>query len=426
MESLNFQQGEIIGKQELIQWNINLREASNAIFDKLGYGPVDNVGILMKDADTLDGDFALTEGQDIAVAAGWAVGDLSKAYIDPVISTVIGTSINGIPITLPHLDNFIPFYTAAAEVLLGTSTIGQSRYIYTRPRITVFEEGTCSIVNLSNQVILPTAVVLKLRDQTSNSPSKLTFFTDASTKYNSGAIYEVISIVNSTTVTVTGVTPTLTTGYVAIVGSYDLLESATLSTSNYYLYGYVRGMLGAEVAVGDVDGAVILGKGTVGISNVTITDLRKNYLFSLDSRRNSPWESVIGLFGNNDPQSFDIDNSTMYIRGVNLDINGVPERLEVYGSITFNPTAAIKDIQYSEDVFQIYPHGDYRSEIFNMISAIDVTSIKAGTWSGYMSGFIGSTFSTPHYIPFFCYSIAADDNFTIGNPYKFHTFLNKI
>lgn len=438
MESLNFQQGGIIGKNELIHWNLNLRESLQVILDKMCVGVSGKRGILAPTNDTMVGDLKVELGTNqvggyntVKIAAGWGMGFTEEAGVDIVIAGSVATTVNGIPKTINNLDRYDPFYKTAKDsiVIPGIAGLGVGavRYVTVYPRITVFEEGVCNI-STSNQVVFSDAkVVDKLRDHTSNSPSKLKFFTDSATPYNSSAVYEVISIVDGTAIIISGSFGSAVTGlYCAIVGSYDLQEMAALSTSNQYLYGYIKG----EVVI-DTTTTPTLGGFQVAMLNFaadhsfTIRDLRQDRLFSLGSRRNSPWANFIEYFGESGSEDIDILNSTLYIRGINVDGNGVAERFELDGAIIFKTGASLSGTIPALAIIPTIGSVSAQTEIHTPLSTVDVTAIKAGSWATNLMQIFFKVADTDGILRFF-YKIAANTSFNSGNPYRFHIFLNKI
>lgn len=296
MESLNFQNGQVVGKQELINWNTQLRESMAAIISKLGNGNFQGRGTMMKNTDPLGGDLLVEQGTSqvggyntIKINAGWGVGLIEDATADPVIASYVDSSLNGLPKDLKFLSNYAPFYTPLQDNISipGIAGLGlwDTRYVCVYPKFTVFEDGTCNI-STSNQVTFSdSSIVAKLRDQTSNSPTKLRFFTDSSTVYNGGQVYEVVSIVDGSNIIISGDFSSPETDlYVAIIGSYDLPNQALLSGSNNYNYGYIRGIVGFETSINDsVDyGGFPVAKLTFATDqSFTIEDIRGNYLFNL-------------------------------------------------------------------------------------------------------------------------------------------------
>ena len=298
MSSINFQRGEIIGKEELIQWNAYLREALNVLMYKIGWGGNENQiggrGAIIRNTSPLESDLLVQLGTNpvggyntIKINAGWCVGSISDAYKDPIISSTVADSVNGIPLTLSGIGNLGVFYKEAQDniEIPGISGLGAGavRYITVYPRITVLENGTCNI-STSNQVTFTdSGVVAKLRDQTTKSPSRIKFFTDSSTPYNSGQTYEVVTIVNSTSIVISGSFPTEVTNlYAAIVGSYDFREQATLSSASKYMYGYVKGLVGVSATTSDGYLGIPVAKLTFAADHsFTIEDMRDDYLFTL-------------------------------------------------------------------------------------------------------------------------------------------------
>lgn len=300
MSSINFQRGEIIGKEELIHWNKQLREALNVLISTIGWGGNKNVlnarGALIRNYLPLTNDLKVALGTNpvggyntVKINAGWGVGSIEDAYIDPIIASTVDTSVNGIPQTLDNISNLGVLYKTAQDNIeipgISGLGVGATRYVVVYPRITVFENGTCNITTSNQVTFTDSTIVAKLRDQSSKSPSKLRFFTNTSTAYNSGHVYEVVSIIDDNNITISGVFASSATNlYVAIVGSYDLKEQATLSSATQYLYGYVKGEVEFDTTTTGSNGGFPVALLTFAADHsFTITDLRQGYLFGLSN-----------------------------------------------------------------------------------------------------------------------------------------------
>lgn len=300
MSSINFQRGEIIGKEELIHWNKQLRETINVLMSTIGWGGDGNVlnarGALIRNTLPLDSDLLVSNGTNlvggyntIKINAGWGVGSIEDAYVDPIVSSTVDTSVNGIPQVLENIDNLGVLYKVAQDNVeipgISGLGVGATRYVVVYPRITVFENGTCNITTSNQVTFTDSTIVAKLRDQSSKSPSKLRFFTNTSTAYNSGHVYEVVSIIDDNNITISGVFASSATNlYVAIVGSYDLKEQATLSSATQYLYGYVKGEVEFDTTITGSNGGFPVALLTFAADHsFTITDLRQGYLFGLSN-----------------------------------------------------------------------------------------------------------------------------------------------
>jgi hypothetical protein len=440
MESLNFHQGEIIGKNELIHWNSNLREPLHTIIDKLGQGfsaAVGKQGALIKNnpiGDLIDVGLKVSLGTNqvggyntIKINEGWGIGYTTSASVDPIVSI---SEMNGLPLSINSLSRYDPFYKSAEDNIsipgIDSLGIGDVRYVVVHPRITILEDGTCNISTNNQVVFSDSKVVAKLRDQSSNSPSKLKFFSDNSTSYNSGAVYEVVSIINSTTVVISGTFNVSVTGlYCAIVGSYDLQELASLSSSDKYLYSYLKGavVIDTDAIHAAYGGFCVARLDFLADHSFTITDIRSNYLFSLGGVRNTPWVDIMGYFGEAGEDDFDMPNSTLYIRGVELDELFVPSRFELRGSVCFRSTARIHATISSSDEIPIIGTLPLQS---NMEFAISPSDIVVDNWTDNMRILFHTHVSAPNTLLAFAYDISNATYFNATNPYRFQIFLNRI
>lgn len=294
MESLNFKEGQVIGLPELVTWNNQLRESMDVIIDKLGIGVFGRRGVILKNTLPLENDLKVEAGSSpiggyntIKLNAGWGVGYMADAYVDPIISSNLATILNGLPKTSPQYSKYAPFYSLSQDNISipGIAGLGAGaiRYVTVYPRMTVFEDGTCNI-SVNNQVTFTDSkVVAKLKSQISKSPTKLKFFTSASALYNNGAVYEVVSIIDSNNIVISGTfSSPVSNLYVAIVGSYDLGSQALLSSAHRYNYGYVRGVVGFQSAIATVsNGGFPVAKLTFAADHsFTIEDIRTSNLFN--------------------------------------------------------------------------------------------------------------------------------------------------
>lgn len=321
MESLNFQNGQVIGKQELINWNLQLRESITAIISRLSAKGANSMGVLLINKTPLDSDLLVSLGTNqvggyntIKVNSGWGVGCISDADVDPVISAHIG-NLNGVPKTLNYLSHYAPFYTLEQDNIpipgIETLILGDKRYVCVHPKFTVFEDGTCNI-STSNQVTFSkTGIASKLRDQTSNSPTKLRFFTDSATPYNGGEVYEVVSVIDESNVVISGQFTTAVTGlYVGVVGSYDLQNQAILSSAHNYNYTYIRGGISfvSDINLGNEYGGFPVAELLFYNDHTfAINDLRKDYLFNFGTL----WEYMRRENNLNDVYNTDIARSNL-------------------------------------------------------------------------------------------------------------------
>lgn len=285
MKTLNFNQGCILGTSELIEYNQQLRDELRAFISEIGNS---SIGILMnRYEDTLK----VSQGANVGgygtisiVRGGFCVTGLSESDItrDPILA---GVDFNGID-PLRDLPEDISLYykesiTNVQIPGIGTLPNRTIRYVVNYPKLTVFEEGTCNISTTAQVVFTDDKIVSKLRSQITNSPSKITFFTDSSTKFRSGEIFEVMSIVNDTTIIISGDFTTSSSGlYCAIVGSYDVQELPNLV--NKYLYAYYKGELSIMNDLTDTLGGVPLAKLTFATDqSFTIEDIRYKYRYNI-------------------------------------------------------------------------------------------------------------------------------------------------
>lgn len=332
MKTLNFNQGCIVGTSELIEYNQELREEFKALLQEMGNS---SSGILLnrnKDAGKVSvGNSQVGGYNTISIVSNcFCVGSPSNgAYVDPVISEI---TFNGLPFLRDVMDDL--FIYSQPSILnrsipgIGSIPNGSIKYVVSVPRRTVFEEGTCNISATAQVVFTDVRIVKKLRSQITNSPSKITFFTDSSTKFRSGEIFEVMSIVNDTTIIISGdFTAAVSNLYCAIIGSYDIQELPNLVDK--YLYTYYRGDVQILNNIEDTYGGVVLAKLTFNEDqSFSIQDLREVNRYSFSA--STSWVDITDSLATTPNYSTYID--TTKSNKVEVRISST-DKIEVRGSL---------------------------------------------------------------------------------------------
>lgn len=348
MKTLNFNQGCILGTSELIEYNQQLRDELKWILSGLGSS---KLGILMA-GNTSIGEITVDNPvggfNTVKInSSPFLVGNTSyDSYIDPVILSYIN-NLNGLAGNSRELgeDDLFVFNQEKklAVSIPGIESLGSGavRYVVSVPRITVFEVGTCNISTTGQVVFSDANIVKKLRSNITNSPSKLTFFTDSSTKFNSGEIYEVLTIVNQTTIIISGDFATSNSNlYCAIVGSYDIQELPNLV--NKYLYTYCRGELMFLTDTGLSLGGTALAKLDFNADHsFVITDLRPTHQFEWAT--STPWTEIGNRFISSPAYATYVDTTKPV--PLSVEFRQSPSgAIELRGNIWFKSTAVNDEI----------------------------------------------------------------------------------
>jgi hypothetical protein len=162
-----------------------------------------------------------------------------------------------------------------------TTTTG-TVYVGFVPISNPLEEGLCNIVS-SGQVTMTASSVAKLRDITFCNPSKIRFYLADGTAATNNQIYEVQSIIDSTTIQLLPNNITAESDVkLLIVGTYDLSSAGSLTDK--YTYPTITGDLVFDTTLTDITsngGFVIAKLDYSALDTFTITDLRTSYLLNL-------------------------------------------------------------------------------------------------------------------------------------------------
>lgn len=276
METLNFNENCILGTSELIPWNKSLRQDFSKMLVGMGSNPIgimanNNINTLKVSYDSQIGGYTTIQ---LAVA-GSIVGN--QYNTEPILS---GITLNGVTTgeSFIYSQEIKHFFQIPG---IGTIPNGTVKYVDLIPTLTVFEKGTCNIYATGQISFSDPDVVKKLRGQNSNSPTKIVLFTDNSTKFRGGEIFEVMDILSSTSAVITGeFSTTYSDLYFAIVGSFDI--QCQHSLSDKYLYSYIRPILTIQSEADPLYGGVRLAKLTFATDqSFTIEDIRYLYKYSL-------------------------------------------------------------------------------------------------------------------------------------------------
>lgn len=326
MSTINFTSGNILGNEELVQNNVFLRKSLQSIISNLGVskGVVKQRGtgtqLLVNVGTNTIGGY-----NTLKVNAGDIVATRNAAARDAIIDSNVMANLTGLIGTdlVPDVCSLVAGDNIQIPNI-GTYNQDDVLYVGVYPYLTVLEEGTVN-VSTAGQVTFSNANVTKrLRSHVSNSPTKIRIYQNESASPVQQKEFEVVSIDSDTTITIDGVFPSALTDYrVAIVGSYDLIESPSLV--NRFAYASVIGRLAFATTLGGFAyDSVPIAKITFNTDQTfTITDLRDDNLFYITPTEYytteieiGPWNmaaegfkdiSIAGLFPNLDIQKMRID-----------------------------------------------------------------------------------------------------------------------
>jgi hypothetical protein len=283
----NFNNRQILSKEELKVWDNSLREL---IGNVLRYNRVtEQVGGILDayDINTSQfvNDFFYTEigsvpsggFNTLKIGAGRAILNVEDTAAD---------FVNGLNNRSDALKNQLVslFKWDAMDNIVVTGIAGYNEgdevFVGFLPIWNPLESGVCAI-SANNQVTISGGDFLKLRGQSTKNPTKVRFYELDGTPASNNQTYEVVSITNSTSMIISGSVSAETNLKMLIVGSYDLAVQGSLSDK--FSYTTATGLLTFTLTSTDIteNGGFIVAKlvfGTAG--SFTVTDLRIDNLFN--------------------------------------------------------------------------------------------------------------------------------------------------
>lgn len=286
MSTINFTSGNILGNEELVQNNVFLRKSLQSIISNLGVskGVVKQRGtgnqLLVNVGTNTIGGY-----NTLKVNTGDIVATRNAAARDAIIDNNVLANLTGLIGTdlMPDVCSLVAGDNIQIPNI-GTYNQNDVLYVGVHPYLTVLEEGTVN-VSTAGQVTFSNANVTKrLRSHVSNSPTKIRIYQNESASPVQQKEFEVVSIDSDTTITIDGVFPSALTDYrVAIVGSYDLIESPSLV--NRFAYASVIGRLAFATTLGGFtyDSVPIAKLIFNADQTFSIVDIRDNYVFYLNT-----------------------------------------------------------------------------------------------------------------------------------------------
>lgn len=296
----NFNSRQIISKEELRLWDESLRELVGNVLrynrnSELVGGSLDaydpNTSLLINDFFKVElGSVQIGGYNTLKIGFGRGILNFENTTLQKVSGLTIGNnSLQRQLVTLlkwEATDNIpvdgIEGYNENDEIYVGFIPIWNP-----------LENGLCSISS-SNQVTITNGDFTKLRGQSTKNPSKVRFYKEDGTPAINSEVYEVISIVDSSNIIISGVVSNESNLKFMIVGSYDLEESGSLSDK--FSYVTANGKLMFTNDTTDITGAggFIIAKLVFGTGGAfTVVDLRGSYLFNFAYSPDIVYKSLV-------------------------------------------------------------------------------------------------------------------------------------
>lgn len=291
--SINFYRGLCLENEELRNWDESLRAAmSHLLFNKCdldvgvltvrsGYGSLKE-SYFEVSSGALGGSGYLT----VTFDAGVGVFDISIPSLPSTVSAVTFDVYSGV--WSGAVTNFLKrkiIETAMFQNVeipgVGSLGSGDVRYASLIPCYDPMEPGICTITAASNQVTIANGSFdYLLRGMDTGSPTKIRFFQSDGTAAANDEIYEVVEVVSSTEIVITGNLTNESTLKYVVVGTFDLIEQQDLDTKN--LYHRITAIPAFYSTVNDAKtagGFPVARLDFTGTGVYTITDIRDEYLW---------------------------------------------------------------------------------------------------------------------------------------------------
>lgn len=241
-KTLAFNSNQILSKEELRAWDESLRELLGHLLFYVSHhadaGGILDVAIGSEPPYTLLRDvLAVSVGSvpsggynTIKISAGTGIFNIQNLSLE----LALGLNIDYTALR-SQLFSLFKWETQDNIVVSGIAGYQNGDIIYVgfRPVLNPLEEGLCSI-SASNQVTTIGGNFLHLRGQSTKNPTKVRFFHEDGSAASNSEIYEVISVIDATQLTISGSVTVESGVKMLVVGSYDLRYQGALDTKASY------------------------------------------------------------------------------------------------------------------------------------------------------------------------------------------------
>lgn len=297
----NFNARQIISKEELRLWDESLRELVGNVLrynrnsDQVG-GSLDAYD---PNTSSLINDFFKVELGSVQIGGyntlkvGFGRGILN--FENTTDQKVSGLTINNDSLQ-SQMVTLLKWETTDNIPVDGIESYGENDEIFVGfiPIWNPLENGLCS-VSSSNQVTITGGDFLKLRGQSTKNPTKIRFYKEDGTPAAANSeTYEVVSIIDSTNIIISGIVSNESNLKMLIVGSYDLESSGSLTDK--FSFVTANGKLIFTDTDTDItgDGGFIIAKLVFGTGGAfTVVDLRGSYLFNFAYSPDIVYKSLV-------------------------------------------------------------------------------------------------------------------------------------
>lgn len=296
--TINFGNRQIISKEELITWDEGLRELAGTFlkYYRAGNGVGGVLDFFDQTTNTFNNDFFKPEKG--TVVGGYATLDIGagKGILD--IENTTAEFVSGLTTHNDSLKKQLVSlfkYSGATSIQIpGVAGYNSPDEIFVgfTPIFNPVEEGVCAI-STNNQVTIVGGDFTKVRGQISKNPVKIKFVDGSGNPASNNQIYEVVSVIDSTNIVISGYVTTETDLSYIIVGSYDLAAQGNLEQS--YLYVTATGKLefnSSESYFVSNGGFVICSLQFTGAGVFDVVDLRESYVVKLSLPTNVMYTDI--------------------------------------------------------------------------------------------------------------------------------------
>lgn len=298
--TLNLYNKQIISKEEIREWDSSLRELVGELISSKGSkkGILDNnIGGSLQNNSFEVATFGTMSNGKVTINTGKGllrIEDGAQSYVDATLTT------NNTSLVSAQKTTFFGWSGQQIDIPNFSSYTNETVYVGFIPVFSPLEKGLCSISSSGNQVTIVGGDFLKLRDQIFKNPTKIKFFKESNSSLpiatqstvSNNEIYEVIEIVDSNNIVISGSLVDEDDVKMMIVGSYDLSVAGALS-ENYTYVKYDEYLLFSTNSGDFSDGFILCSLDFTSANTYTITDLRLSNLMNFVIPSNISYIDVV-------------------------------------------------------------------------------------------------------------------------------------
>lgn len=292
--SLNFYKYVGLESEELKELDFNLREELAFLLQYLGErsdGGVSKGCLIKKTSSGLPNNLLVSKGSlvggyyTLSISSfGYGVFDLQDGYESPLSGVSFDTEnkLGNLVRIILKRDSFANFEIPG----IGGFSPGAIKYAGLKPSFDPREGGVVSINSSNNQVTL-TGIgnfTEKLRGQSSGSPTRIRFFQEDESIANNNGIYEVIDVVDTTNIIISGDLVTEADLSYVVIGTFDLLNQTAANLDDKAVYFNMTTEFSVQDNISDFTdiGGFPLAKLTFDAGNdFVLEDLRSDYVYTI-------------------------------------------------------------------------------------------------------------------------------------------------